>query len=80
MNALNAPDGVGSLLADESIEVMNIQLLPAAHFVGVEEVIEAANEQLNLNEGIFCQTLVFLHEAQVVSHLREPIRTAHRRS
>ncbi len=57
MNALNAADVVGSLLADELSEVMNLHLAPVAHRVGLEELIEAAHEELNLQERVFRQTL-----------------------
>jgi hypothetical protein len=52
MNTVNASDVVGSLLADELIEVMNLELVPTTHLVGVEELIEAAHKQLNLHQGV----------------------------
>lgn len=47
---LNAADVVGSLLADELIEVMALDLAPVADLVVSEELVKAAH--LNLEERI----------------------------
>ena len=77
MNTVNAPDAVGSLLADELVEVMHLELVPVADLVGAEELIEAAHKQLNLYERVLGQIFVFFQEAQVVGDLREMIGTSH---
>jgi hypothetical protein len=77
MNTVNASDVVGSLLADELIEVMNLELVPTTHLVGVEELIEAAHKQLNLHQGVLGQIFMFFQEEQVVGDLGEMIGTSH---
>lgn len=77
MNAVNAADVVGGLLADEAIQVLYLKLAPIAHLMHMEKMIEAAHKQLNLDERVFGQALVFLDEVEVVGHLREVIRPAY---
>lgn len=53
MNAVNTADVVGGLLADEAVEVLDLKLTPIADLMPMEEAIEAAHKQFNLDERIF---------------------------
>jgi hypothetical protein len=80
MNAVNAADVVGGLLADEAIQVLYLKLAPIAYLLCVEELIQAAHEQLNLDERVFGQALVLFREVEVLGYVREAIRPAYGRS
>src|SRR5881409_2009828 len=43
VNALNAPDVVGSLLADETIDMAALQLIPRRQLGATEELVETAH-------------------------------------
>jgi RNA 3'-terminal phosphate cyclase len=53
VNTLNPSDVVGSLLAHKLIEVVALDLAPVVDVVRIEELVEAAREQLNLEERVF---------------------------
>jgi hypothetical protein len=79
MDTLDPPDVVGSLLADEKIDMLDLQLIPGNQGHRVNKLVEAADIEFDPMQIAFSQPLVLFAKVQIVSHFREEVVSSHRR-